>query len=93
VVEVTAAVVADSVTDVVRERLKVGDELVDRLLVERGVLIERDDEVVHVGGVMLAVVNAHGAAVNEGLEGVEGIGKFGERRLGHVDSLVGATKR
>jgi hypothetical protein len=42
---------------------------------------------------MLAVVKAHGAAVNEGLEGVEGIGKFGERRLGHVDSLVGATKR
>jgi hypothetical protein len=42
---------------------------------------------------MLAVVNAHGAGVDEGLERVEGIGKFGKRRLGHEDSLVGAPKR
>jgi hypothetical protein len=38
-------------------------------------------------------VNAHGAGVDEGLERVEGIGEFGERRLGHVDSLVGVAKR
>ena len=88
-----AAVVADGVADVVRERLEVGDELVDRLLVEGRVLVERNNEVVHVGGVMLAVVNAHGAGVNEGLEGIEGIGELGERGLGHVNSLVGAARR
>jgi hypothetical protein len=42
---------------------------------------------------MLAVVNAHGAGVNEGLERIERIGEFGERGLGHVNSLVGAAKR
>jgi hypothetical protein len=76
-----AGVVADDRADRLRDLVEVGDQLLDRQLAER-IALEGLVGVCHVGGVVLVVVDFHGAGIDEGLERVEGVGERRER-VGH----------
>ena len=72
------ALVADRGADGVGDGAKVGDELLGGFNGEVGVAGDGGVEVVDVGGVVLVVVEVHGLGVNVGLEGVIGVGEWGE---------------
>src|SRR4051812_49315914 len=69
-----AAVVADGRPLVVRDLGEVRDHALDRLVGELGPL-ERGVDLVHVGLVVLVVVDLHGLRVDVGLERVLGVGQ------------------
>ena len=74
-VGVPAAVVAHRRTDVLGDGIEVGDQLLDRLALQLGILLERGIEIVHIRLMMLAVMDLHRLLVDERLERVVGVGK------------------
>jgi hypothetical protein len=74
VVVVAAAVVADGSTLVLGHLAQVGQDLLDRLAVERSAL-ERGVRLVHVRLMVLVVVEAHGVRVDVRLERLVGVGE------------------
>ena len=87
VVVVAAAVVADGLLLVRRQRVEVLEDLLDRLAVPVRAL-ERRVDLVHVGLVMLVVMHAHGRFVDVRLERVVRVGQGGNL-VGHVSTPVG----
>ena len=80
-----AAVVAHGGADRLGQRVEVLDQLLDRLALQLGELLERGVEVVDVGLVVLAVMNLHRLRVDVRLERVERVRQGGEF-VGHVSA-------
>ena len=71
----SAAVVAHRPANVRRDRVEMGDELLDCFLFQASLAGQRLVEVGDVGGVMFAVVYFHGERVDIRFERVLGIGE------------------
>ena len=54
---------------------QIGDEIVDRLGREFGMILEGIVEIVDIGSVVLVVMDFHCACINVWLEGRKGVGK------------------
>ena len=76
-----AAVVPDRRADGLRKRVDVCDQLLDRLLLQIGIRLQRRVQVLHVRAMMVVVVDLHGALVDVRLQGVVRVrqGGKGER--------------
>ena len=77
-----AAVVANGIADRLGHNREVGDQLVDRLGCQIGMILERDVQIIDIGSMVLVVVDLHRARINMGLKRVEGIGKR-RQSVGH----------
>ncbi|KAG0763484.1 hypothetical protein G6F22_018417 [Rhizopus arrhizus] len=91
VVGVATAIVAHRAALRFGHRIKVGDERLDRLRGDAG-LLEGGIEVVDVGLVVLAVVDLHRARIEVRLEGIIGVGERG-KRVRHRSNLRGEGQR
>ena len=74
-VDVTAGVVADGGADVGGKGVEILEEFLGGLFLEVGMGTEGLVEIVDVGGVVLAVMEGHGFAIDVGFEGVGGVGE------------------
>ena len=74
VVGVTAAIVADGITNAFGNSREVGDQLVHGLGGQLGVILQRIVEVIDISSVMLVMMDFHRARIDVWLERVEGVG-------------------
>jgi len=81
VVVLAAPVVAHRRTDVLRDACDAAEQRLEALLVQRGMLVERRVQVVHIGLMMLAVVDLHGLGVDVRLERGVVVGQRRQRML------------
>jgi len=82
VIDVTAAIVTHHRADVLRHGFQIGDQFTRAFRLEFRLAGQRGVDVVDVGGVVLAVVNFHGAGIDVGFERGVGVSKIG-KVVGH----------
>ncbi len=90
VVGMPAAIVADGRLDRIGHAIDVLHQIFDAHIRQVRMTLERGVDVVHVGAVVLVVVNLHRTRVDMRLERVERIRKWGQL-IGHRKSLLAGT--
>jgi len=75
---VTAAVVADGVANILRDRIETFEKIIDRLRLQRGLPFQGLVEVGNVGAMVFVVMDLHRLGVDIRLECVERIRQRGD---------------
>ena len=90
-IPVAAAVVAHGRADVFGHAVHVANQIVEALVVQLGMLVERVVQIRHVGLMMLAVMNLHRLGVDVRFERGKIVRQRGQR-MGHVGSPRGTVE-